>query len=141
MNRLLLLLLVLPIAGFSQQSDSALVGELNRQWIASYATKDTATMQKILADDFVMISATGKKLSRMDVINNVGSPELSNQAYIDSTSIRVFGQIALVVGFIHFTIESKGEKMQGKNCYSDMYIKRRGKWQAVSAHVTLLDMK
>jgi hypothetical protein len=28
--------------------------------------------------------------------------------------------------------------MTGRNCYQDIYVKRKGKWMAVMAHVTLL---
>jgi hypothetical protein len=97
-------------------------------------------MQQILADDFVMISPKGGKLTRMDVILNIGSADMKTTASIDSTSIRIFGQTALVVAYTHFTIESKNQILRGNNCYSDVYIKRKGKWKAVAAHVTLLNM-
>lgn len=142
MNRLFLsVMLLFPAAGFAQQTDSAIVNRLNQQWIASYAQKDTTAMQQILADDFLMISPKGTPLNRMDVIRNIGSPDITTTATIDSTSIRIFGQTALVVAYTRFSITSDGKTIHGSNCYSDLYVKRQGAWKAVAAHVTLISLK
>jgi hypothetical protein len=34
-----------------------------------------------------------------------------------------------------------GKDITGKNCYQDVYIKRKGRWVAIAAHVTLLGME
>ncbi|MES1249822.1 MAG: nuclear transport factor 2 family protein [Chitinophaga rupis] len=136
-----ILLLLIPFTGFTQSSDSTLVSQLNRSWIASYVTRDTATMEKILAEDFIMIGPRGNKLSRMDVIHNVGATNITSVATIDSATVRVFGNTALVVAYTHFSITSQGQTMNGSNCYSDLYVKRKGVWKAVGAHVTVLEMK
>ena len=119
MPRLLLsLFLFIPFAGFAQQTDSAIVSQLNRNWIASYAKKDTAMMQRILASDFIMITALGTKLDRSGVIHNVGSTNQTVTATIDSATVRVFGNTALVVAYTHFSITSKGQTANGSNCGS-----------------------
>jgi ketosteroid isomerase-like protein len=142
MTRLILtLFLCIPFVGFAQQTDSAIVSQLNRDWIASYAKRDTATMQRILANDFLQISPIGTKFDLAGTIRNVGSQEMTTIAAIDSSSVRVFGNSALIVSYTHFSISSKGQTTNGRNCYSDLYIKRNGVWQAVSGHVTLLGMK
>ena len=122
----------------AQPSDSAIVSQLNQKWIASYATHDTAAIQQILADDFIIVVPNGKKMDRLSVIRNVGSTDVSTIATIDSSSVRVFGNAALVVSYTHFSITANGQTSHGKNCYSDLYVKRNGKWKAVSGHVTML---
>ena len=142
MNRLILLLvLFIPFGGMAQQTDSVLVSQLNRKWIAAYANKDTAVMQQILADDFILISPKGARLKRMDVIHNVGAADISTEATIDSASVRVLGNTALVVAYTHFTIRSPTGTSRGSNCYSDVYVKRKGVWKAVAAHVTVLSIQ
>jgi ketosteroid isomerase-like protein len=149
MNRCLLyFFFLLPFVGIAQRaiaqpsnaqpSDSAIVSQLNQKWIASYATRDTAAMQEILANDFIIVVPNGKKMDRLSVIRNVGSADVSTTATIDSSSVRVFGNAALVVSYTHFSITANGQTSHGKNCYSDLYVKRNGKWKAVSGHVTLL---
>jgi ketosteroid isomerase-like protein len=123
----------------SQQSDSVIVSQLNLDWIGSYAKRDTATMQRILADDFLLISPIGTKFDRASTIRNVGSKEATTIATVDSSTVRVFGNTALLIAYTHFSMTSKGQTTNGRNCYSDLYIKRNGVWQAVSGHVTMLN--
>jgi ketosteroid isomerase-like protein len=146
MTRILLsLLLSFPFIGFTQQTaqqtDSAIVSKLNLDWIASYAKRDTTTMQRILADDFLLISPIGTKFDRESTIRNVGSMERTTVSTVDSSWVRVFGNTALLVAYTHFSITSNGQTTNGRNCYSDLYVKRNGVWQAVSGHVTMLNIK
>jgi len=138
---LLYLVLFTPFSGLSQQTDATIVSQLNRDWIASYSTRDTATMARILADDFIMISPKGTKLSRTDIIGNVGSKDIRTTGAIDSASVRMFGNTALIVAYTHFSIQSNGQTAIGSNCYSDLYVKRNGVWKAVAAHVTVLTIQ
>lgn len=137
---LVLLLSTTALTGCSRKDDREIIAELNRKWIASYATRDTTTIQRVLADDFIMISPKGVKLDKHEVMSMIASTEVETAATIDSTRITMFGDIALLVGYIHFTQKSSAVTLHGSNVYSDMYVKRNGKWQAVSAHVTLLDI-
>lgn len=81
------------------------------------------------------------KLTRTDVIRNVGSKDIATTGTIDSASVRIFGNTALVVAYTHFSIQSKGQTTNGSNCYSDLYVKRKGVWKAVAAHVTVLSIQ
>ncbi|HTE08924.1 MAG TPA: nuclear transport factor 2 family protein [Flavitalea sp.] len=130
---------LVPFFSAAQQTDSLEVDRLNKDWIASYAKKDTSAMNRILAEDFRMISSNWKILSKRDLIKNIGNPENQTIATIDSCSIRIFGSTALVVGFISFTSKTKTESAKGRNVYSDLYVKRVGRWTAVSAQVTRLE--
>ena len=138
---ILLVLLLKALPAGAQASDRDIVAGLNRTWIASYEKKDTAAIERILAADFVMVNPAGKKIFREDVIKNVGSKDQDNIAIIDSAEVRIFGNTALVVAYLHFTLTSNGKTSNGTNCYSDLYVKRKGIWQAVAAHVTLLSMQ
>ncbi len=140
MGRILIIsILLFPFISMAQQKDSLEVSRLNQNWIASYAKKDTTAMNRILAEDFRMISPNWKILSKSDLIKNIGNPENQTIATIDSCSIQLFGTTALVVGYISFTFKTKTESAKGRNVYSDLYVKRAGRWTAVSAHVTRLE--
>jgi len=128
-----------PFISVAQQTDSLEVARLNKNWIASYAERDTTAMNRILAEDFRMISPKGKILSKSDLLKNIGNPENLTIATIDSSSIRIFGPTALVVGYVSFSSKTKTESAKGRNVYSDLYIKRNGQWTAVSAQVTRIE--
>jgi uncharacterized protein (TIGR02246 family) len=137
------LLLFVPFFAVAQSSDIATLKQLNEDWIHSYPGKDTVTLSKILADDLVMITPTGSKMSKKDILTNTAS---ANQqivsTHVDSIEIRLLGDnVGLVIAKVSFVTKTNGQEITGHNCYLDVYEKRNGKWLAVAAHVTLLSMK
>jgi ketosteroid isomerase-like protein len=71
------MLLTLALQGaFSQNKDIDDLTKLNRDWLNSYPKKDTATLNRIFADDFVLISPKGVKMTRRDIISNLDKQEI-----------------------------------------------------------------
>ncbi|WP_157309846.1 nuclear transport factor 2 family protein [Chitinophaga tropicalis] len=139
---LLLTLLILPLLSFSQEMDKQEILTLNEQWLKSYASRDTATLSRIFADDFILVSPKGTKMSKQDVLTNLMAPNQETvSVHIDSAEVRLFGNTGLITATTTFILRINGKEIKGKNCYSDLYIKRNNKWVAVAAHVTLLNMQ
>jgi uncharacterized protein (TIGR02246 family) len=125
---------------FAQAGDVETIKKLNQDWLHSIAHRDSATLANILADDFVMISPNGAKLSKKDNLSMVASAQIEYQSInVDSIDVRLLNDdVAIVSCWLTFKFKSDGKDMSGKNCYQDVYMKRDSKWVAVSAHVTLL---
>ncbi|MCF0065181.1 nuclear transport factor 2 family protein [Dyadobacter chenwenxiniae] len=146
MRKLLTIILSLPLLltapAFAQGDDSDVIKQMNTQWLQSYPKRDTASLSRILADDFVMISPTGKKLSKTDVLRNVLTPDQQIiNVTIDSTDLQIVNNVGLLTAYTSFVMKDKEKIRKGKNCYSDVYIKRKGTWVAINAHETLLELK
>jgi hypothetical protein len=58
MSKLLLLILLTVVFqnAFPQNKDIEELTRLNQNWLNSYSKKDTATLNKIFSDDFILIS-------------------------------------------------------------------------------------
>lgn len=126
---------------FSQNKNIEELTKLNRDWINSYVAKDTATLSKIFADDFVLISPTGSKMTKHDIISRLHQQETVS-TNIDSVNVRLLSSdVGLITAYTTFVLKIDGKDMKGQTCYQDVYVKRKGKWVAVAAHVTLLSMK
>ena len=98
-------------------------------------------MEKIFADDFVLISPKGIKMTRRDIIDNLNKQETVS-INVDSINVQLLtNEVGLITAYTTFVLKINGKDMTGQNCYQDVYIKRNGKWSAVAAHVTLLNMK
>ncbi|HZZ76352.1 MAG TPA: nuclear transport factor 2 family protein [Puia sp.] len=139
----LILSLILPFCFSSlvaQTGDVETIKKLNQDWINSIAKRDASTLANILADDFVMISPNGTKLSKKDNLSMVASAQIEYHSIdVDSIDVRLItNDVAIVSCWLTFMFKSDGKDMSGKNCYQDIYLKRKGRWVAVSAHVTLL---
>lgn len=146
MKKLLTLILSMPLLyiapAFAQVDDSAVIKQMNTQWLQSYPKRDTAALSRILANDFIMISPTGKKLSKADILQNVLTPDQQIiNVSIDSTDLQIVNNVGLLTAYTSFVLKDKEKILKGKNCYSDVYIKRKGTWVAINAHATLLELK
>jgi uncharacterized protein (TIGR02246 family) len=125
---------------FAQTSDVEIIKKLNQDWLHSIAKRDSATLANILAEDFIMIAPNGSKLSKKDNLSMLMSTQIEYQAIdIDSINVRLLNDdVGIVSCWLSFKFKSDGKDLSGKNCYQDVYLKRDGRWVAVSAHVTLL---
>jgi uncharacterized protein (TIGR02246 family) len=132
------LLILINIAAFAQSKDVEAIKKLNEDWINSYPTKDRATLDKIFADDFVLISPRGIPMSRRAVLESIPKQE-TTWIRIDSAAVKmVTPDVGVITAYITFAMKEGDQETKARNCYQDVYVKRGGKWQAVSAHVTLL---
>jgi uncharacterized protein (TIGR02246 family) len=128
-------------ATFAQRSspDAAIVEKLNEDWIHSYPTHDTATLSRIFAEDMIMITPKGSRMSKRDVLASVASQgQQILSARVDKVQVKLLGNVALVMAEASFVTVDHGKEAPGRTNYLDVYEKRNGKWVAIAAHVTFL---
>jgi len=134
-----MLALFLSVLAFTQ-TDTATLKKLNSDWLNAYPKKDTATLSKILADDFILINPGGIKQTKKDNLENMLNQHIETTSVsIENVEIRIINPTTgLLTAWTSFTFKADGKEMKGKNCYQDVYVKRNGKWVAIAAHVTSL---
>jgi len=141
MSKLLLCLLFITNlhTALAQNKDVELLKQLNNDWIGSYPKKDVATLKNILADDFVLINGKGMKMTKESILRNLPNQPIIS-SHVDSASVRMLNaETGIVTGYASFVFkDDSGKENSGRTCYQDIYVKRKDKWQAVSAHVTNL---
>lgn len=134
------LLLLLSSVAIAQKEYIDALTKMNQDWLNSYITKDAKTLSEIFADDFTLISHKGIKFGKNDVINNLQKLETVS-INVDSLNVQLLtADVGIVTVYSTFVLKSEGKNLAGKNCYQDVYVKRRGRWYVVAAHVTLLSM-
>lgn len=123
---------------FSQNKDIEQLQNLNREWIASYPKKDSATLSRIFADDFILVSPGGIQMTGKDILRNLSNQTILSST-VDSASVRlVTSDVAIITGYASFVLKAGDKEMTGRTCYQDVYRKQKGQWKAVAAHVTSL---
>ena len=73
--------------------------QLERDWLAADGKGDRAALSRLVADDFLGGSPSGTVLSKEDIIPREG-PGAFLGAVPTDTSVRVFGDTAVLMGFI-----------------------------------------
>jgi uncharacterized protein (TIGR02246 family) len=137
---LLIFALLTASLAHAQSDDVAAIKALNEAWIHGYATKDTAALSHIWADDFVLVNPAGMRVYKQDLLHNMASPTahfLSSR--VDTVEVHVFGNIGYIMARAAFvTTDDSGKETKGKTDYLDVYEKRKGHWVAIAAHVIYL---
>ena len=110
----------------------AVLLRLESRWLASH---DSATLSRILAPDFVHPVSSGHFLDRSEHIAWVVAhpPDSTIDRRLEDMRVRFYGETAIVTGTV---IRSRDGSELGRNVFTDVFVKRKGRWQAVSAEET-----
>ena len=124
------------------QSDSAAVCQLVNDWAIALKTNDAKILERIMADDFVTTNVDGSVNSKEQEIAPFRSPGLQfDTASLQNVSITLYGTTAIVRGTGLFTGKSKWGTFSSRERFTDVFLKRNGRWQAISSHSSTLRRK
>jgi ketosteroid isomerase-like protein len=95
---------------------------------------DLAELSHIFADDYLQYDESGKAFAKEDVLNNLKSGAIR---YISMTStIRLLtDDVAIVHGSDDDEVEQNGHRFQVRYVYTDVVMKRNGRWQIVGSQL------
>jgi len=111
--------------------------QLERDWSQASLNKDIAALNSIMADDWVNIDFQGRTLTKTQTIANLKSGLPATQAAgLGEMKVRVFGDSAIVTGSDTGKSTSKGKEVVEKYLWTDVFIRRNGRWQAVASQST-----
>ncbi len=130
------LFLLSLLAGCQTMSAPPNLGEMEaveRARFQTFTRADTAAMQAVLGDDLLYCHSTGKCQTKPELIAAFASKDL---VYRKLTLIdmkpRAIGGAVLVNGKVEITAEQSGQPVTFQGIYTDVYVKRDGRWQLVS---------
>jgi ketosteroid isomerase-like protein len=113
----------------------AAVTQLENQWLAALNNANANAIAGILADDFVRPAPeSGSFVNKTDLVAYYRThlkPIAPEQRRIDDMSISVYGSAAIARGSVIRT--ATDGHIVSKLLFTDVFVERDGKWQAVSA--------
>jgi len=123
--------------------EAALKDNENR-WEGAVGTHDMATVESMVADDFVGVSSKGKVSNRRALLSEI-KKDKDTYASTKNEKLDVHmygGGVAVVVG----TAREKGTDKDGKAFdrtfrFTDTWLDRNGKWQCVASENMLVPQK
>ena len=119
------------------QSTEQTLKQLEHDWSQASLKKDFATLDKIMADDWVSIDFQGRTITKSETIASLKSGSPATQAAgIGQMKVRVFGDSAIVTGSDTEKSTLKGKAVIDKYLWTDVFVKRDGRWQAVASQST-----
>ncbi len=100
-------------------------------------TGDAPWFEKNLADDYILITPNGSLRTKADVIRELATTGMKMEQYEPrEVEIRLYGDAAVVTGRMLQRFTLGGIRYANDLRYTDVYVKRKGKWQLVSAHTS-----
>jgi ketosteroid isomerase-like protein len=106
---------------------------LERELVAAIGKTDLATYDRIVADDYVVVDAAGKEITKAEVIASYkdGTRKYTNLEIFDVKS-RVFGDTAIVSARTKGMRRENGQDIVNDVRYVRVYARRGGTWRAVA---------
>lgn len=122
----------------SVREDSEVVTALDEQYQAAVKANDFATMDKILADDFVLVTGTGKGFSKSDLLEEARSKTIVYEHQEDSQrTVRVWGDTAVVTAKLWVKGSTEGRPVEYRLWFSDTYVRMPAGWRYVFGQASL----
>ena len=115
------------------KSDLDCLLDLNRDYIRSVQTSDVARFREILGDDFLCSQPDGLLQDREAFLKHTAAPVKIANLEARDVMVRILGDVAIIHARTTYTT-ADGQPRSGR--YTDVWARRKGRWSAISAHVT-----
>jgi ketosteroid isomerase-like protein len=105
---------------------------------------DTSSIEKIVADDFVGTSSSGKTGDKATLLAEAKRDTNTYTSAVSSDmTVRMYGpSVAVVTGIAKETGKTKaGKTFSHAYRFTDTWVERNGEWQCVAAHAMALPKK
>jgi ketosteroid isomerase-like protein len=113
--------------------------QLDQERIQAQITANAAALDRLYAEDFIGIGPSGTVRTKAQVIADFTSGSLTFQSITtDDVQWRIYGDTAVETGRSIMTGQDKDKAVPRDNRFTRVWVKRRGRWQLVANHYSLL---
>ncbi len=122
----------------STDDDRKMVAGLDTQYQAAVKNNDATVMDRILADDFVLVTGSGKTYNKADLLTEArrGLVHYERQDDGDQT-VRVWGDTAVITAKLWEKGTDNGKPFDRVVWFSDTYVRTPRGWRYVFGQSSL----
>ena len=114
------------------------VAELDRTYQAAVQRNDAEEIGRLLADDFVLVTGSGKVYTKSDLLNDSRSRRVAYEQQDDTEQVvRVWGDTAVITARLRVKGSEGGKLLEYTLWFSDTYVRRKQGWQYVFGQSSL----
>jgi len=122
----------------SVHEDKATVAALDTEYQAAVESDDVETMDRILADDFVLVTGSGKVFNKTDLLEEARGSGMVYEVQRDSDqTVRVWGDTAVITAKLSSKGTNDGKPFEYELWFSDTYVRTPSGWKYVFAQASL----
>jgi len=124
----------------SPADDVKAVAALDTQYQEAVKKNDAATMDRILLDDFVLVTGSGKTVSKTDLLQDTRAQSTvyeHQEEEAGTQKVRVWGDTAVVTAKLWIKGKSAGAASDRTLWFSDTYIRTPTGWRYAFGQASL----
>jgi len=122
----------------SVADDQKTVAALDTRYQAAVKQNDAAQMDLILADDFVLVTGSGKTYSKHDLLEEARGQRIQYELQDDTEkTVRVWGDTAVVTAKLRAKGTEDGKAFDYEVWFSDVYLRTSAGWRYAFAQSSL----
>ena len=122
----------------SVSEDIKVVTAMDTEYQLAVLRNDVATMDRILADDFVLVLGNGTVYKKADLINAARDKTIIYERQEDSNrTVRVFGDTAIVTALLWEKFVAEGKTIEKRLWFSDVYVRTPKGWKYVFGQASM----
>lgn len=115
------------------------IQEASKVYEQALTQKNEPLLKSILADNFILTTATGKVLTKKDMMLNLNKEGTKYDKFESSeVKISVFYDAAIETGKVHTVGIRGGKKIAETTRYTDFWVKIKGKWLLLAEHSSFI---
>lgn len=133
------LVILTAIAASGNSPDEAkTVAALDTEYQAAVKTNDANTMNRILANDFVVVTGNGRIYTKSDLLTMARTKRIQYEHQEDTNkTVRVWGNTAVVTAVLWLKGIDQGNPFDWHVWFSDTYVRTSSGWRYVHGQVSL----
>jgi ketosteroid isomerase-like protein len=124
----------------SSADDIKAVAALDTQYQNAVKENDAATIDRILADDFVLVTGRGKVYGKGELLKVAKEKQViyeHQEEQAGSQRVRVWGDTAVVTALLWIKAVQEGKPVDYKLWFSDTYVRSPTGWRYVFGQASL----
>ena len=127
-----------PHTNASATDDRNLVASLDTQYQAAVKKNDDVAMDRILADDFVLVTGSGRTYTKTDLLEEARSARMVYEHQEDSAqTVRIWGDAAVVTAKLWEKGTENGKPFDYTVWFTDTYVRTATGWRYVFGQSSL----
>ena len=125
---------------FSQSKCQRQIEALERQRFEAMTRKDAGFLEKALANDLTYGHSNGLLETKAEHLANIQAGNIVYRSMeAQEMQVRLYRKTAVVNGVVKVAGSLKGKDFELKLRYTDVYVKKRGKWKLAAWQSVRLD--
>ncbi len=111
--------------------------KMEHDWADALEKSDLATIDRLVDPDWTLVDPAGALVTKAQSDADIKSGALKIESFkIEDLKVKVYGDTAIVWGLETEKSTYKGKDTSGQYRFTDVIVKRHGKWRAVATQVS-----